>query len=83
MTKSPKDTKEKKILDKFPNDSWTRVEIFLRADGRLPETMADKITKETLEIFCKKWEAKELKTVTIDLEQVYRAIKDGEVYLDE
>jgi hypothetical protein len=70
-------------INKFPNDSWTRVEIFLRAYGRLPETIDDKITKETLELYCKKWEAGELKTVTVDLEQVYKAIKRGEVYLDE
>lgn len=66
-------------LPKFPNDSWTRVEIFLRANGRLPETEKDIITQDTLDDFCKKWEAGELKTVTVDLEMVYRAIKNGEV----
>ena len=71
-----------KIL-KFPNDNWTRVEIFLRAYGRLPNKKGDGITKETLEAFCKNWEAGKLKTVTVDLEQVYKAIKRGEVKLSK
>jgi len=71
--------KEKIILPKFPNDNWTRVEIFLRAYGRLPEKEGDGITKETLNLFCKNWEAGKLKTVTVDLEQVYYAIKRGDV----
>lgn len=70
-------------IQKFPNDSWTRVEIFLRVYGRLPEIMEDRITQETLDLYCKKWEAGELKTVTVDLGQVYKAIKRGEVFLDE
>ena len=55
----------------FPNDNWTRVEIFLRAYGRLPNKKGDDITQKTLDLFCKKWEAGKLKTVTVDLEKVY------------
>lgn len=65
----------------FPNDNWTRVEIFLRAYGKLPEKEGDRITQETLDLFCKNWEAGKLKTVSVDLEQVYHAIKKGEVKL--
>ena len=70
-------------INKFPNDSWTRVEIFLRAYGRLPEHKGDVINQETLDLFCKNWEAGKLKTVTVDLEQVYEAIKRGKVNLSE
>jgi len=45
--------------------------------------MEDCRTKETLEAFCKNWEAGKLKTVTVDLEQVYKAIKRGEVKLSK
>ena len=67
----------------FPNDNWTRVEIFLRAYGRLPEKSTDSITQETLDLFCQNWESGKLKTVTVDLEQVYYAIKRGEVKLSK
>jgi hypothetical protein len=63
----------------FPNDNWTRVEIFLRAYGRLPETKDDVINQATLDKFCKNWESGKLKTVTVDLEAVYNAIKAGQV----
>lgn len=63
----------------FPNDNWTRVEIFLRAYGRLPRETGDGITQKTLDLFCKKWEAGKLKTKTVNLEAVYWAIKIGKV----
>ena len=67
----------------FPNDNWTRVEIFLRAYGRLPDREGDMITQETLELFCKKWEAGEIETSTVNLKQVYDAIKRGDVTLEK
>lgn len=75
-------TKSKPIIfttKPFPNDNWTRVEIFLRAYDRLPEGKDDVIDEKTLDLFCKNWEEGKLKTVTVDLEQVYHAIKRGEV----
>ena len=70
------------LLDNaFPNDNWTRVEIFLRAYGRLPDQVGDAITQETLDKFCSNWEKGELETVTVDLESVYRAIKEDRVKL--
>lgn len=76
-----KEGKKQRIskVQNFPNDNWTRVEIFLRAYGRLPETMDDKITKETLDLFCEKYERGEIKTVTTDLGAIYKAIKSNEV----
>lgn len=70
-------------MPSFPNDNWTRVEIFLRAYGRLPERHDDGITEETLDLYCKNWEEGKLKTVTVDLEQIYHAIKRGEVKTSE
>jgi len=67
----------------FPNDNWTRVEIFLRAWGRLPNQKGDGIDKKTLDKFCEKWEAGELKTVTVNLERVYEAIKNDRVKIYE
>jgi len=66
-------------MNGFPNDNWTRVEIFLRAYGRLPDNESDGITKDTLDLFCKRWEAGEIQTKTVSLEAVYKAIKRGEV----
>ena len=57
-----------KFVHRFPNDSWTRVEIFLRAYDRLPSNKGDGITQETLNLFCKNWEEGKIKTVTVDLE---------------
>ena len=73
-------TSELKLkLASFPNDNWTRVEIFLRAYGRLLEKPTDKITKKTLDLFCKNWETGEFKTAKGELEKIYYAIKRGEV----
>lgn len=66
-------------MPSFPNDDWTRVEIFLRAYGRLPEGEDDVIDQKTLDLFCKNWEEGKLKTVTVNLKNVYDAIKRGEV----
>jgi len=38
----------------YPNDNWTRTEIFRIAYGRLPTKQSDSITKETLALFHKK-----------------------------
>jgi len=72
-----------KTISNFPNDNWTRVEIFLRAWGRLPTKKSDGINQKTLDRYCKRWEKGELKTQTVDLEQVYRAIKNSEVILSK
>ena len=41
-------------MKNFPNDNWTRVEIFLRAWDRLPEGEGDIIDRKTLDKFTKK-----------------------------
>ena len=71
------------MIHKFPNDSWTRVEIFLRAHDRLPNGDNDIVDQKTLDLYCKKWEAGKLKTVTVNLERVYHAIRAGEVVVDK
>lgn len=69
-------------FSKYPNDSWTRVELFLRANGRLPETLEDKITQDTLDLFCKKFENNEIKSPTVDLHRLYLEVKSGGVRVD-
>jgi hypothetical protein len=67
----------------FPNDNWTRVEIFLRAEGRLPEHIGDVITAETLRKFCENYESGKAKSSVTDLKPIYEAIKAGKVLLSE
>jgi hypothetical protein len=62
----------------FPNDSWTRVELFLLVYGRLPLLESDRITKSTLKLFLKKYEDGFLQSKTVDLEALYNAIKANE-----
>jgi hypothetical protein len=45
--------------------------------------MSDVITQETLDAFCRKYEAGELKSVTVDLGAIYSAIKRGEVLVEK
>lgn len=71
------------FITPFPNDNWTRVEIFLRAHGRLPNEKGDIIDKKTLDLFCKNYEAGLLKTATVNLDAVYKAIKNGKVILSK
>lgn len=70
-------------LNRFPNDNWTQVEIFQKAMGRLPMEKGDKLTQEVLDIFCEKYEKGEIKTTTTSLEDIYEAIKAGEVKISE
>lgn len=83
MTKIKEEVLKPQVIEieAFPNDNWTRVEIFLRAYGRLPSQEGDVITQDTLDKYCKNWEEGKLKTVTVDLESVYCAIKEGRVKL--
>lgn len=63
-------------IDSF-NDNWTQVEIFLKATGRLPNKKGDNITQEILDKFCERYEKGQIKTTTVDLANIYYAIKKG------
>ena len=38
----------------YPNDNWSRVEIFRVAYGRLPSKKSDLLTQKTFDLFCDK-----------------------------
>lgn len=64
----------------FPNDNWTRVELYLRATGSL-ENGCGEITQEIIDLYIKKYEAGELPLPgpTTNLTELYRAAKDGRI----
>ncbi len=67
----------------FPNDNWTRVEIFLRAWDRLPQNKDDIIDQKTLDRFCERFGKGEIKSPTVNLAIVYMEIKRGKVILSK
>jgi hypothetical protein len=58
-------------------DSFLRVEIFLRAEGRLPMEQNDKITKRTLRKFIRKYDAGELEEGLVSLANLRRICEEG------
>jgi len=68
-------------MPRFPNDNWTRVELFLRAHDRLPDQDGDAITQATLDAFCKRYDAGEIQSPTVDLAALRECIRRGEVSL--
>lgn len=58
-------------------DSFLRVEIFLRANGRLPMKTHDKLTKRTLRKFIRKYEAGELEQGLVPLPNLYELCRQG------
>lgn len=70
-----------KPIPSFPNDSWTRVEIFSKAYDRLPSEKGDRLDQKCLDRFCERFEKGEIQTTTVDLKKVYDAIKAGLVNL--
>lgn len=61
------------------DNNWNRIEIFLKAYGRLPTEEADRVNQETLDLFCKRFEAGEIKTTTVPLVLLYDGIKEGKI----
>ena len=61
----------------YPNDNWTRVEVFRLAHGRLPIGRKDSITLKTIRLFLKKYDAGELASDTIDLDLTASMMKCG------
>lgn len=70
------------FITPFPNDNWTRVEIFyvLMDDYQMKKVI---LLTKTLDLFCKNYEAGLLKTATVNLDAVYKAIKNGKVILSK
>jgi len=65
----------------FPNDNWTRVELFRLAHGRLPTKPTDVITQKTLDLFVSKYVRGKLKSCTINLGLLYEVIVGRKVEL--
>ena len=75
MTKIPPLT----IIKHKDDSQFERVEIFLRAKGRLPTEKGDGLTQHVLDLFCAKYENKELKEGMISLDYLYLRIKAGRI----
>lgn len=58
-------------------DSFLRVEIFLRVNGRLPMKKGDKLTKRTLKKFIRKYDAGQLVEGHVPLSHLYKFCKQG------
>jgi hypothetical protein len=84
MTKTPEPQADPDFLYPagWPNDDWTRVELFRLANGRMPSySRFEQITQETLDTFCRKFDAGEISSNTTDLELLRVAISTGTVKL--
>lgn len=67
------------VIEHKDDSQFERVEIFLRAKGRLPTKKGDGLTQDVLDLFCAKYENKELKEGMISLDYLYLRIKAGRI----
>lgn len=63
----------------YPNDNWTRVEIFRCVYGHLPTHTSDTITKKTLKQFVEGVDVKKITSSTVDVEDICNQILLGNV----
>lgn len=67
------------VIEHKDDSQFERVEVFLRAKGRLPTKKGDGLTQEVLDEFCDKYEKKKLKEGMISLDYLYLKIKSGKI----
>ncbi len=61
----------------WPNDNWTRVEVYRLVYGHLPSHTCDTITKKTLESFVHGVREGRILSSTIDVEEIKDEIEAG------
>jgi len=63
----------------WPNDNWTRVELYRLVYGHLPTHTSDTITQKTLQTFLEKWRRNDLPDSLLNVTLLAAAVKLGQV----